>query len=124
MLSSIETIWNNKLTDNEKRTFCIPTTEMVSTGFLTHGNYCGPGNKDLPAIDALDQACMFHDYYYGSEYSDERFIVTLKLLCMNGLIRNRLAVNMICNWTSMLRFMLKVRRIVPSNSTNIGIKRR
>jgi hypothetical protein len=108
MLSSIEAIWNNKLTANEKRTFCIPTTEMVSTGFLTHGNYCGPGNKDLP----------------GSEYSDERFIVTLKLLCMNGLIRNRLAVNMICNWTSMLRFVLKARRIIPSSSTNIGIKRR
>jgi hypothetical protein len=124
MFSSLETIWNNRLTPNEKKTFSIPSTEIVSTGFLTHGNYCGPGSKDLPAIDALDQACMFHDYYYGSEFSDEKFILTLKLLCMNGLIQNRLVVNIICNWSGMLRLMLKARRLVPGVTTNIEMKRR
>ena len=28
---------------------------------LLHGNYCGPGNRPGPPVDALDAACMRHD---------------------------------------------------------------
>jgi hypothetical protein len=28
---------------------------------LLHGNYCGPGNRPGPPVDALDTACMHHD---------------------------------------------------------------
>lgn len=116
MLDDIESIWNIKLTPNERSTFSIPVTELHMTGIFNYGNYCGPGNKNLPPIDALDQACMFHDYYYNSKYSDEKFILTLKILCNNGLVRNKLIENIILNNRILLKFILKTRRLFPSSN--------
>lgn len=115
MLDDIELIWNTRLTPNERRTFSIPVTDLHMTGIINYGNYCGPGNRNLPPIDALDQACMFHDYYYSSKYSDERFILTLRVLCNNGLIRNKMIENIILNSSLMLKFILKARRLFPSS---------
>jgi hypothetical protein len=123
MISALELIWGVKLTDHERAAFMKPTKIIEGIGPLTHGNYCGPGNNDLPPIDSLDQACMFHDYFYGGEYADEKFIMTLKLLAMNGLIANRFLHNLTTSWSSCLRLILKMRRFFPGEKINSSMRR-
>ena len=38
-----------------------PIAPTDQAPLLLHGNYCGPGNRPGPPVDALDAACMRHD---------------------------------------------------------------